>query len=238
MVAQVSIKHGAFSGAPRNSENSDGEIVAVILRASPTAKVYYQEAYSPDTQRSPTCWTLDTTSPSDTVPKEDRQSYTCIDCPHNIKGSAANGGKSCRFLHLLALVFPDDLSKVYRIQIPTASIFGKTFDGKMPLREYSKVLDMNEMDSHRLYTRLYFDETSDTPRVCFAPHRALSIEELNTVEKTLGSDPVLSAISVENFVSEAYSGSPFEIAGGGFTATDRSDQPEQIKLSFEENQKI
>jgi hypothetical protein len=85
---------------------------------------------------------------------------------------------------------------MYRLQVPSASIFGKS-NTSMSLETYSRFLAKHGTPSATVVTRIYFDTTSNMPRLCFAPSRALRTEELDVVRGVVSQPDTLKAITFE-----------------------------------------
>ena len=193
---RISIRGGYFSGPPELDAYCT-QMSAVIVHASGVHRSYFAGEYQPEGNQLPACWSTDTERPALQVPAATRQSGRCIDCTQNIRGSARGGsGRACRFFQLLAVAFEHDLETVYRLQVPSASIFGKS-NTSMSLETYSRFLAKHGTPSATVVTRIYFDTTSNMPRLCFAPSRALRTEELDVVRGVVSQPDTLKAITFE-----------------------------------------
>jgi|TARA_R110000796_G_scaffold107602_2_gene218379 hypothetical protein len=134
-----------------------------------------------------------------------------MDCPQNVRGSAGQG-RACRFSQRIAVVFQDDLEKIYQLQLPATSIFGKTVRGQMPLQEYARHLSKNNTLCASVITKIYFDSSSPVPKLFFKPIGLLDKEQLEIVEGMIDHPDTHQAITSE-VISSATS-SPFDSVDG------------------------
>jgi len=185
----------------------------VIVNAAPISRSYFDNTYDPNVVKAPVCWSPDTQMPASDVPVEQRQSKRCLDCTQNVRGSGQNGGRACRFAQKLAVVLPEDLDVVYKLQLPATSIYGRGRGGDMPLQEYVKFLSARDSVATGVVTQMYVDKESVVPKLYFKAVRPLSEEELCVVDEvTLGQD------SQEAIRQDAYRApettSPFGVVDG------------------------
>jgi len=207
---RISIRGGYFSGPPELDAYCT-QMKAVIVHASRVHRSYFAGEYQPEGNQLPACWSTDTERPALQVPAATRQSGRCIDCTQNIRGSAIGGnGRACRFFQLLAIAFEHDLNTVHRLQVPSASIFGKS-NSNMSLEAYSRFLAKHGTPSATVVTKIYFDTTSNMPRLCFAPSRALRTEELDVVREVVTRPSTLNTITFEVV---DHTQSPFPVSEG------------------------
>ena len=209
---RVSIRGGVFSGIPTDTNT---QIKVVILNAANVARSYYADEFSVDSLQLPTCWSVDTQRPATEVLESRKQSARCIDCTQNIRGSAKGAiGRACRYFQLLAVAEEHDLRTVYRLQVPSASIFGKgSSDNKMSLEGYAKFLTKHGTPSQAVVTRISFDDMSTMPKICFDADRALGEEELIEVREMVDHPDTLEAIT---FNVDPRNLSPFSVVENGF----------------------
>ena len=195
---RISLSGGTFriieSGKPVSVAEGDN-IKFVILNAAKISRSYYANAFDANNPTPPTCWSADTTQPSPDVPMEDRQAPRCMDCPQNIRGSGQGGGRACRFAQRLAVVLDGQLDKVYQLQLPATSIFGRAIDGKMPMQAYAQRLATHNTPVISVVTRCAFDRDSPVPKLFFQAHRPLEEEELDLVVSLATADEANEAIS-------------------------------------------
>ena len=183
----------------------------VVVNAAPVSRSYFENAYDPNRSSAPTCWSSDTQRPSVDVPQKDKQAPRCMDCPQNIRGSGGNQGRACRFAQRLAVVFVDQLDKVYQLQLPATSIYGRGNNGHMPMQDYVKFLSGRGSVATRIVTRVYFDERSSIPKLYFKPIRALDEDEITKVSDLKNHPDTIKAIS---FTVSAEPTSPFSAVEG------------------------
>ena len=171
---RISLRDGTFSGQGDSME-------MVIINASPVARAFFDNTFDVNNTVAPTCWSDNTQRPDPGVPELQRQASRCMDCKQNIRGSSGYG-RACRFLQRLAIVKLDDLEKIYQLQLPATSIFGKTVEGHMPLQEYVRHLQRYNTTAISVATKMYFDKKSSVPKLFFKPLSGLDKEQSKIVE--------------------------------------------------------
>ena len=201
---RVSLRDGTFSGQGDSME-------IVIINASPVARAFFDNTFDVNNTVAPTCWSEDTQRPDPGVPELQRQASRCMDCKQNIRGSSGYG-RACRFLQRLAIVKLDDLKKIYQLQLPATSIFGKTVEGHMPLQEYVRHLQRYNTTAISVATKMYFDKKSSVPKLFFKPISGLDKEQLKTVEGMINHPDTLEAIT--SIVKSSATSSPFNSVEG------------------------
>lgn len=203
---RISIKGGRFREMINGEQirvNSSGSMNVVIVRTSGVIRTYYEGAYDPEKASAPTCWSSNSESPDAAVSAENRKASVCRDCPMNIKGSGANGGRACRFSARLAVCLENDYDKVYQLQIPATSIFGDEKDGHRGMQAYARFLKANEMPMGALVTTMYFDENSETPKLFFKAARPLDEDEMSKVVEQMDSEAATKAITLTVYQQDA-----------------------------------
>jgi hypothetical protein len=196
-VKRISIKGGVWrlmAGGKELAVNEDRAMNVVIVNAAPdVARTYYEGAYDPDAQKAaaPVCWSANSKTPDPSV--ENPQSADCANCPKNVKGSGAGGGRACRFSRRLAVVLENDLSgDVFQLTLPAQSIFGDGENGKLPLNSYVKFLAGFNVPVTAVVTEMRFDTNSATPKLTFKAVRPLTEDEYATTSAR-GSTPEAKA---------------------------------------------
>lgn len=214
MDRRISIRNGEmrYINGDVTSQAQDS-MDLVIVNAAPISRSYFSGEFDPDKVRAPKCWSANTQTPAEDVPEEQKQSGRCMDCPQNVRGSGSNGGRACRFSQRLAVAFEDDLTVVYRLQLPATSIYGRGGSGHKPLQEYVKLLAARGYGATTLVTRVYLDKESVIPKLYFKPVRSLSGEELEAVEDISTHADTIEAIQQDKYVS-AGATSPFGVVDG------------------------
>lgn len=196
---RISIRGGRFRqivDGTQTAVNSTGSMNVVILDAAPVARFFFEGTYDPDKSVPPTCWSVDTRTPSPDVPEDKRQAARCMDCPNNIKGSGQGDSRACRFSQRLAVVIEGELDTVYQLQLPATSIFGDPNGGKMPMQAYAKHLSAHNTPAIGIVTQMYFDEDSETPKLFFKPVRPLTREEVTQVLEARESEDTKRALEL------------------------------------------
>ncbi len=203
-MRRISIRDGLF---PDNTKSAE----MVIVNASPVARAFFDNEFDAQKTVAPTCWSEDTQRPCPGVPESQRQALRCMDCKQNIRGSSGYG-RACRFLQRLAVVRVNDLEKIYQLQLPATSIFGKTVGGHMPLQEYVRHLAKYNTKVISVATEIYFDDNSSVPKLFFKPIRGLDKEQLETVEGMINHPDTLEAIT--SITKSSATSSPFNSVKG------------------------
>jgi hypothetical protein len=120
---------------------------------------------------------------------EEPQHHNCTECPQNVKGSGAGGGRACRHFRRVAVALADDIGgDVYQLQLASKSIFGKGDLTHMPFEQYVKYVGSQGYNLNTLTTEMRFDSDSDTAKLFFKPLKFLSKEQWE-VAKRQGETP-------------------------------------------------
>jgi len=190
----------------------DDTLNVVILNAAKISRSYYAGNYDASNPTSPKCWSADTNAPAPEVKQEDRQAYRCMDCPQNIKGSGSGTSRACRFAQRLAVVMENDFTKVYQLQLPATSLFGKAKEGKMPMRAYARYLSSHNTLALSVITECAFDRGSMVPKLFFKAIRPLGEEEVGLAASMADSQEAKEAITMS--ISTPPTGSIFAEVDG------------------------
>ena len=198
---RISIKGGVFREILNGKEVNVSEERAmnvVIINASKLSRMYFEGTYTEGVALKPTCWSSDSQTPDAAVPEGQKQASKCADCKQNIKGSGANGGRSCRFQQRLALLLDGNIDKkeVYQLTLPATSIFGDGEKGKLPLQGYVRYVAAHNTRVEAIVTEMRFDTSSPTPKLVFKPVRALTDDEAKVVVEMIKAPETLKAITL------------------------------------------
>lgn len=212
---RISIRGGVWrllDGGEEIGRNEDRAINVVIVASSPdTARTYYEGAYVEGESKPPTCWSSDGKAPDAEV--EHKQAASCAMCPQNVAGSGQNDSRACRFSRALAVTMANDIGgKVFKMQMPAQSIFGKPENGVVPLQAYAKQLVAHKVSVSAVVTEMRFDTTSATPKVGFKPVRFLTREEFELAKEQGMSPEAQDAIKTSVFAQDGGEALP-KIAG-------------------------
>lgn len=161
-----------------------GEINLIIINALPkVSRVFYKEAFDPNKEPTlPNCWSNLGDKPEESA--GDKQHANCADCPQNIKGSGANGGRACRYQRRISVLVEGDPSgDVYQFNVPAKSLFGKGNGNVHPFESYIKFLVANGESPDNVVTNVSFDANADTMELLFTPLRNISDEEYALVRE-------------------------------------------------------
>lgn len=197
-VRRISVRGKRFRelvGSEEMRVSKSDSMNIIIVNAAPLSRTYYEGTYSPDNPSAPHCWSADTNVPSPDVPEDQRMAPRCMDCPMNIKGSGQGESRACRFQQRLAVALEGQLDKVYQMQLPATSVFGKGDDGKMPMQAYARFLNEHDTPPIAVVTEMYFDDDSDVPKLFFKPVRPLEEAELQQVASLLEHPDTKRAIT-------------------------------------------
>lgn len=196
---RISIKGGVFREILNGKEVNVSEERAmnvVIINASKLSRMYFEGTYTEGVALKPTCWSSDSQTPDEGVTQ--KQASKCADCKQNIKGSGANGGRSCRFQQRLALLLDGNIDKkeVYQLTLPATSIFGDGEKGKLPLQGYVRYVAAHNTRVEAIVTEMRFDTSSPTPKLVFKPVRALTDDEAKVVVEMIKAPETVKAITL------------------------------------------
>lgn len=210
-VKRISVRNRRFEGLPEIVEDSVNVIVVGVAYMS---RIFYADAYDPNKVALPTCWSSDTDTPATDVPAEQRQAGRCLDCVNNIKGSGRGQSRACKFVQRLAVVTEDDLETVYQLQLSSASIFGDAIGVNMPLQAYARYLEAQNTPIVAVITKIFFDPSSDIPKLFFRPMRPIEEQEYEAVQKMMEHPDTTKAITLNVVPVEDVGASPFSEEDG------------------------
>jgi hypothetical protein len=205
---RISIRNNTFN---TGSDEFETQLEIIIVNAAPVQRIYYANEFDPNAMQAPVCWSSDTRQPDSQV--FEKQAVRCMDCKHDIRGSASGGGRACKYSQKLAVLLKDD-PNVYQLHIPANSIFGRAKDGHMPLQEYARFLQQHSTPSMTVFTKMYFDGSSAVPKLFFAPLRPLEETELELSQSMVEHPDTLAAITLDFSRLEETNSSPFEETEG------------------------
>lgn len=216
---RISIKGGVFrmlNDGEEIARNDDRSMNVVIIRSSPdNARNYYAEEYTEGEATPPTCWSSNGQMPEPEV--KEKQAATCATCPQNVAGSGNNGSRACRFSRSLAVVLEGDLpGKIFKVQLPATSLFGKVENNVMPLQAYGKLLVQNNLPVNAVVTELRFDTSVTQPKLGFKAARYLTEAEYAIVKQQGETPEAILATKTTTFQQD--SGEPKALALPGAPA--------------------
>ena len=198
---RISIKGGVFREILNGKEvnvSDERAMNVAIINASKLSRMYFEGTYTEGVTLKPTCWSSDSQKPDNSVPEDQRQASNCNDCKHNIKGSGANGGRSCRFQRRLAVLLEGNVDKkeVYQLTLPATSIFGDGEKNKLPFDAYVRYVGSHGTRVEAIITEMRFDTSSPTPKLVFKPVRALTDDEAKVVVEMIKAPETIKAITL------------------------------------------
>lgn len=199
-MRRISIKGKEFRemiGGKEYRVSEDRSMNVVIIKAAPkVSRTYFEGTYSEGEAKGPTCWSTDGQKPDEGV--RNKQSDLCLNCPQHVKGSGAGESRACRYSQRLAVLIEGEIDReeVYQLVLPATSIFGDEVNGKMPLREYAKFLDLKGAFISGVITEMKFDSGSAVPKLFFRPIRPVNEEEWEVIQRLKDSDEAKKAISL------------------------------------------
>lgn len=157
------------------------DVIIVDWLTKPSRK-FYASAYDKEAKATlPDCWSNDGIAPE--AGAKNKQHSTCNGCPKDIKGSAPNNKKACRYERRLAvLVAGDPSGDVYQIAIPGMSIFGDNDGNVYGFEGYMKFLLASGEALDTVVTRLIYDPEADTAKIGFKAMRHLTEMEAGLVD--------------------------------------------------------
>ncbi|MHB0978444.1 MAG: hypothetical protein ACYC1K_03545 [Minisyncoccota bacterium] len=188
---RISIKGGVWrmlNDGEEIQKNEDRALNVVVVASSPdTARTFYKGAWVEGESSPPVCWSLNGIAPE--AESTEKQSKLCLSCPQNIAGSGQDGSRACRYSRSLAVTLENDLDgKVFKIQLPAQSLFGKIENNVAPLQAYGKQLVAHNTPISAVVTEMRFDTSSATPKLGFKAVRYLTAVEYE-IAKTQGQSP-------------------------------------------------
>lgn len=195
----ISIEGGVWRmlvGGEEIAKNEDRAMNFVIVNANPNvSRSYYEGAYVKGQASVPACYSADGKNPAKEASKP--QSSSCATCPQNIKGSGQGDSRACRFFQRVAVVLEGDMEgTVYRLQMPSKSVFGDADNGKMPFKAYAKFLAGHGVPISGVVTKARFDTSEAVPVLKFSAARPLTKDEW-AISKAQGqTEDALTAIEV------------------------------------------
>lgn len=196
---RISIRGGVFRLIADGKEIATSEersMNVIVVNAAPkVSRAYYEGAFDPNANASPTCWSVDGERPDPT--SESAQSANCASCPQNIKGSGQGDSRACRFSRRIAVVLENDLDgDLFSMTLPAQSIFGRGDNGKLPLNAYAQFLAGFNVNITAVVTEMRFDTSSATPKLTFKAVRPLTEDEYAKCTTRGQSDEAKSAVRV------------------------------------------
>ena len=227
---RISIRGKAFRqivGSKEVHVSEDNTLDVVLIHAAPVSRMYYAGEYKEGEAVAPTCWSSDTQTPDNSVPKENRQASRCADCPNNVKGSGSGDSRACRFSQRVAVVLDGELDnkQIYQLQLPATSVFGDSDGTKMPLQAYGRYLKANNANAVALVTRMKFDIKATQPKLFFSAIRPLEQEELDICLSLRDHPDTLAAVTLT--VGQTDGAKPAAIAAPAKKATPAVDEDDE-----------
>jgi hypothetical protein len=206
-LKRISIRAKVFRmvvGGEEVAKNKDGYMDVIIVNiAEKVTRTYYGGEYDSSLEIAvpPKCWSPDGNAPAAEV--QEPIAANCQECPMNVKGSARNNSKACKYNRRLALVLANDLdSGVYQLVLPSKSMFGKGEGGAMPFDQYMKYIGAQNINMENVVTRLTFDDDADMPQLTFSPVGFHSREMLPRIAELAASPDSLLAVKQSVFQTD------------------------------------
>ncbi len=207
---KINLKNLAFNfykGGQETGRTTEKLIEVIVVKASAIQRSYYEKDFDENKPAKPFCWSDDTRTgrPSPNVSRQNVQSQTCFDCVWNVKGSGKGDSRGCRFHSRIGVMVADEGivsdNTLYQIHLPATSVFGDNSQ-KMGLQAYVKHLTHHKTPLSAVITEIYFDRSSDIPKLLFKPKRAITENEFKLavdVQKNPESDAILAfALDVQS----------------------------------------
>lgn len=217
---QISIKGGVWRllvGGEEVAKNEDRAMNFVVVAVNPhNNRIYFKDKYEEGKIIEPTCWSADGVRPDPEVPSATRQHSLCATCPQNVAGSGDGDSRACRFSRRIAVALENDLTgNIYRLQLPSKSIFGKPEGDKLPLQAYAKFLAGHGVTISGVVTEARFDTSAAVPVLRFRAVRPVTQDEWEVVQAAAKSEDAARAIEFKIVVKpkeEQAQGTPFTAA--------------------------
>lgn len=187
----------------RSANEPMQSVELVLVRASAAiSKIYYESAYTSDSDAPPDCWSANGVTPAAEAPK--KQSATCASCPKGAWGSKITDqgkkAKACSDSRRMAVVPLGDITNdMYGgpmlLRVPPASL-GElaAFDAKMRQMGYPLF---------SIGVRVGFDINSEYQKLVYSAIRPLTEDEAKRV-LALREDPqVLRILDADDVTADA-----------------------------------
>lgn len=181
---RISLKGGAFRlvvGGKEIARNDNNSMNVVFVAGNPkVSRTFYGSAYDPKVIVPPDCWSNDGIVPD---PSSEKPQHTsCEGCPQNIKGSAPNNSRACKFKQRLAVVLADDISgDVYGLELASKSIFATSPDiHGMGFQQYVKYVAAQGKNLNNLVTEMKFNKDGSVATLTFKAVKYLEQHEWQT----------------------------------------------------------
>lgn len=196
----ISIEGGVWRmivGGEEIAKNEDRAMNFVVVNGSPNvSRVFYAGKYVKGEAAGPACFSADGKAPDPTAATP--QSSACATCPQNVEGSGEGTSRACRYFQRIAVVLEGDISgNVYRLQLPSKSIFGKPVGDKMPFQAYARFLAGHGVPMKGVVTEARFDTSQSVPVLNFRAVRPLTREEWDASISQGASDDAQQAIETK-----------------------------------------
>lgn len=195
----ISIEGGVWRmivGGEEIAKNEDRAMNLVVVNAArDVARVFYDSVYVKGQVTTPACYSSDGKTPAENALRP--QAPNCATCKQNIAGSGQGESRACRYFQRVAVVLEGDLEgNIYRLQLPSKSVFGEPDGGKMPFRAYAKFLAGHGVPMSGVVTEARFDTSQAVPVLRFSAARPLDREDFELIKQRSESKDALDAISV------------------------------------------
>ena len=106
------------------------------------------------------------------------------------------------------------METVYQLQLSSASIFGDAIGVNMPLQAYARYLEAQNTPIVAVITKIFFDPSSDIPKLFFRPMRPIEEQEYEAVQKMMEHPDTTKAITLNVVPVEDVGASPFSEEDG------------------------
>lgn len=125
-VRRLSVKNGQLVIRAGGQESQPMQMIEVVLidvapRNDTTYRQYYKGTYSVDNVAAPVCFSEDGIKPHPM--SSEIQAKTCAECPRNVKGKSATGGRECGFSKHLVVAPIDNMHDLYQVRLSATTIF-------------------------------------------------------------------------------------------------------------------
>lgn len=193
----ISTEGGVFRmivGGDEIAKNEDRAMNMVFVNAAPdVSRAYYEGQYVKGEASGPICASGNGKIPDPASVRP--QSSSCATCPQNIAGSGQGDSRACRFTQRFAVVLENDINgNVYRLQLPSTSLFGKAEGDKMPMQAFARFLSGHGVPLSGIVTEARFDTSASVAVLKFRAVRPLTREELAVARSQGASDDAAQAI--------------------------------------------
>jgi hypothetical protein len=234
MPPHISIRGNEFTLVDAAGEETSIETkhldAAIVDMSDVMCKLFYDNAWTPDSKDPPICWSANGVGPSKEAMQP--QAQTCQQCPNNIRGSAVSklsgaSIKACRDEKWLAVIIDGYKDLIFQFRVTPGSF--KNWSA------YSEKFKKQPFDIRDVITRMQFEKDKNgvvtfTPANWLTPDMTALRNKLVTSKATDGivgrlDQPIQGALVAPQYATDV----PRVASGGPGATAPVALSPEQPK---------